>query len=68
MTSSINDKIREQVKEKKILEKQKQENAEKLLHDVPVLEDEEMVEKPKPKAKAKAKKSVKKSVVKKSKK
>lgn len=68
MTSSINDKIREQVKEKKILEKQKQENAEKLLHDVPVMESIEVVENLKPKAKAKAKKSVKKSVVKKSKK
>ena len=65
MTSSINDKIREQVKEKKILEKQKQENAEKLLHDVPVLDAEEIVEKPQPKAKAKAKKSVKKKVTKK---
>lgn len=63
MTSSINDKIKEEIKEKKILEKQKHENAEKLLQEVEVFEPEVVEEEPKPKAKAK--KFVKKNVTKK---
>jgi hypothetical protein len=62
MTSSINRKIQEQIKEKKALEKQKTANAEALISNVEILEPEQMAEvvaekvveeKPKPKAKAK---------------
>ena len=61
MTSSINRKIQEQIKEKKALEKQKTANAEALISNVEILEPEQMAEvevvaekvvkeKPKPKA------------------
>lgn len=64
MTSSINEVIREGIKKKKIEEKLRQENAEKLLQDIQILEEDEIVAKPKPKPKAKAK--AKKTTVKKS--
>jgi len=58
MTSSINKKIQEQIKEKKILEKQKVANAEALINNIEILEPEpevEVVVEEVVKAKAKAK-------------
>tara|TARA_R110000796_G_scaffold195314_1_gene311874 strand:- start:162 stop:428 length:267 start_codon:yes stop_codon:yes gene_type:complete len=62
MTSSINRKIQEQIKENKILEKQKAANAEALINNIEILEPEPVVEVEvvveevvKEKAKAKAK-------------
>jgi hypothetical protein len=62
MTSSINRKIQEQIKENKILEKQKVANAEALINNIEILEPEPVVEVEvvveevvKEKAKAKAK-------------
>lgn len=72
MTSSINKKIQEQIKEKKMLQKAKEQNAEAMLKSIEVMEPEAEVvveEAPKPKAKkAPAKKktvSKKKTVAKK---
>jgi hypothetical protein len=47
MTSSINEVIREGIKKKKVEEKLRQENAEKLLQDIQILEEDEIVAKPK---------------------
>jgi hypothetical protein len=44
MTSSINRKIQEQIKENKILEKQKVANAEALINNIEILEPEPVVE------------------------
>jgi hypothetical protein len=58
MTSSINRKIQEQIKENKILEKQKAANAEALINNIEILEPEpevEVVVEEVVKAKAKAK-------------
>ena len=68
MTSSINEVIREGIKKKKVEEKLRQENAEKLLQDIQILEEDEIVAKPKPKTKTKpkAKAKAKKTTVKKS--
>jgi hypothetical protein len=44
MTSSINRKIQEQIKENKILEKQKAANAEALINNIEILEPEPVVE------------------------
>ena len=54
MTSSINKKIQEQIKEKKMLQKAKEQNAEAMLKSIEVMEPEAEVvveEAPKPKAK-----------------
>ena len=53
MTSSINKKIQEQIKEKKMLQKAKEQNAEAMLKSIEVMEPEAEVvvkEAPKPKA------------------
>jgi Zn-dependent M28 family amino/carboxypeptidase len=53
MTSSINKKIQEQIKEKKMLQKAKEKNAEAMLKSIEVMEPEAEVvveEAPKPKA------------------
>ena len=74
MTSSINRKIQEQIKENKILEKQKAANAEALINNIEILEPEPVVEvkvvveevvKEKAKAKAKPVTKKKKAVAKK---
>ena len=70
MTSSINRKIQEQIKENKILEKQKAANAEALINNIEILEPEPVVEvevvvEEKAKAKAKPVAKKKKAVAKK---
>ena len=66
MTSSINKKIQEQIKEKKMLQKAKEQNAEAMLKSIEVMEPEvEVVVEEAPKPKAKKAPAKKKTVAKK---